>query len=152
MIAADARMRRASPRRRFITFRRDENGSISVEFVLWIPVFITLIAIITDLSIVYVVNANMYDVARDAARRWSQDRSGTEFPDDAAVRTFVTDNLVLGYDRDEVFYEVNPLKDEAANEVTVAIRADSADVDIFGIMRPLGVDNLVAVVTMRLEP
>ena len=80
------------------------------------------------------------------------DRSETEFPDYDAVRKQVTDNLVIGYDRDEVTYFVNPLKDEDTNEVTVAIRADSADVDIFGIMRPLGVDSLVAVVTMRLEP
>lgn len=152
MVVAGSAAGRAPRRRRFINFRKDENGSVSVEFVLWIPIFIFLIAIITDLSIVYVVNANMYDVARDTARRWSQDRYRKEFPTDEDVKDHVTSALVIGYDKDGVEYEVAPIWDEAGNEVTVAIRADSADVDIFGIMKPIGVDTLVAHVTMRLEP
>ncbi len=152
MNASDTASWRVRRRRRFITIRRDENGSISIEFVLWIPIFIFLIAIITDLSIVYVVNANMYDVARDTARIWSQDRARTRFPNDQAVRDHVEAELNIGYDNDGVNYEVDPDFDLANNEVTVAIRAASADVDVFGIMTPIGVDWLFAQVTMRLEP
>jgi Flp pilus assembly protein TadG len=152
MAQADSGLRRTPRRRRFISFHRDENGSISVEFVLWIPIFIFLIAIITDLSIVYVVNANMYDVARDTARRWSQDRNRNEFPTDQDVKDHVNDEMVLGYDTDGVKYDVNAVWNPDDDEVTVAIRAKSADVDIFGIMTPLGVEDLVAQVTMRLEP
>lgn len=139
-------------RSRFVEIRRDEDGSISIEFVLWIPIFIILIAIITDLSIVYAVNANMYDVARDTARRWSQDRAAETYPTDQHVIDHVKSELVIGYDQDGVNYDVNPSKDEVNDRVTVAIRAKAADVDIFGIMGPIGVEDLFAQVTMRLEP
>lgn len=54
-------------------FLRDEAGSITVEFLLWLPVFIFVLAAVVDASSLFQVHADMQTVARDSARRMAMD-------------------------------------------------------------------------------
>lgn len=55
-----------SLRNRFVG---DENGSMTIEFVLWIPIIMALLATAIDATMLYVTHTEMANVARDTARR-----------------------------------------------------------------------------------
>jgi hypothetical protein len=61
--------RRPAGRRGARRFARDEEGSITIETLLWFPVYLTLLGLIADLSVIYTVNADMWHVSYDVARR-----------------------------------------------------------------------------------
>ena len=50
-------------------FRRDETGSMTVEFVLWVPIIVALLVTMIDATTLYVTHSEMWNVARDTARR-----------------------------------------------------------------------------------
>jgi Flp pilus assembly protein TadG len=56
-------------RARLIRFGREHSGSITVEFVIWIPVFLVIMGFIADATSLYLMQADMWNVARDTARR-----------------------------------------------------------------------------------
>jgi len=49
-------------------FLRGSRGSISVEFVVWMPVFLIVLAMMADGATIFIRQANMWSAARDAAR------------------------------------------------------------------------------------
>ena len=51
----------------FDRFRR-EDGSMAIEFVIMVPLFVAMISGVVDLSRIYVDQANYYNIARDTAR------------------------------------------------------------------------------------
>ncbi len=55
--------------RGILSFLRDDRGSQSVEFLLWVPVFVALLIIVMDASTLYITQTEMENVARDTARR-----------------------------------------------------------------------------------
>src|ERR1700680_651165 len=56
-------------RARLARFGREQRGSITVEFVIWIPVFLVIMGFIADATMLYLTQADMWNVARDTARR-----------------------------------------------------------------------------------
>ena len=50
-------------------FLRDERGVETVEFIVWIPFIVFLLVIVTDTSFLYFGQTQMWNVARDTARR-----------------------------------------------------------------------------------
>jgi Flp pilus assembly protein TadG len=48
-----------------LRFLRDERGSATIEFVLWVPVFMILLVATTDASILYLHHTEMWNVSRD---------------------------------------------------------------------------------------
>ena len=50
-------------------FLRDDKGSQTIEFVLWLPIIGALLVIISYASILYTAHTEMWNVARDTARR-----------------------------------------------------------------------------------
>ncbi|HSF95368.1 MAG TPA: TadE family protein [Thermohalobaculum sp.] len=50
-------------------FLDDETGSMSVEFVMWIPFLAIMLVIAVDASYLYLSQNQMWNVARDTARR-----------------------------------------------------------------------------------
>lgn len=50
-------------------FGREQRGSITVEFVIWIPVFLVIMGFIADATMLYLMQADMWNVARDTTRR-----------------------------------------------------------------------------------
>ena len=57
----------ARSRRRFSSLRGDDRGAVTVEFVLWFPFVIFLLAILTDFVFIYMTNSSMWSAARQAA-------------------------------------------------------------------------------------
>ena len=51
--------------RRFI---RDQTGTATIEFVLWVPLYVILLVAVTDASILYLTHTEMWNAARDTAR------------------------------------------------------------------------------------
>jgi len=50
-------------------FLQDQRGSATIEFVLWIPGFALLLIVTADASVLYLTHTEMWNVARDTARR-----------------------------------------------------------------------------------
>ncbi|HXL98334.1 MAG TPA: TadE family protein [Rhizomicrobium sp.] len=53
-------------KRRFAFF--GQSGTASVEFVIWMPIFAVILACSADACMMYLVQADMWDVARDTVR------------------------------------------------------------------------------------
>lgn len=55
-------------------FFRDENGSYTLEFVIWMPIFAVLLAIVMNLSMIFYYESQMLRVTQDATRAYSLGR------------------------------------------------------------------------------
>ncbi len=49
-------------------FRRDETGSVTVEFVLWLPVVLAILLVAVDVTFAFIGIGNMWQVSRETAR------------------------------------------------------------------------------------
>jgi Flp pilus assembly protein TadG len=56
--------------RRLSSFVRDE-GTVTVEFMLWLPFIFTTILFAVDIALIYLKQADMWNVARDVSRHMS---------------------------------------------------------------------------------
>jgi Flp pilus assembly protein TadG len=52
-----------------------DDGTVSVEFMLWMPLIFTIILFTVDVALIYLKQADMWNVARDQSRRMSVDSS-----------------------------------------------------------------------------
>ncbi|MFO7855630.1 MAG: TadE/TadG family type IV pilus assembly protein [Paracoccaceae bacterium] len=82
------------PARAARRLRRCERGAATVEFVLWMPFFLGLLLLLTDVSILAWRYAQMWDVARTTARELSL---GTLPRTQTAVEAFVHSRLTADY-------------------------------------------------------
>ncbi len=125
-------------------FLRDEKAAVTIEFVLWVPIFVSMLVFVTDASIIYLTHSEMWNVARDTTRRMTtrQLTTVTEARDFAAARLFLGQRT----------YVIDPT-DPARAEMNVTIAISLGDATIFGFFFEsiLG-KSLVASVTMRREP
>ena len=129
--------------RSVFTFLRAEKGAVTIEFVLWVPIFIGLFVFVTDASIIYLTHSEMWNVARDTTRRMTTE----EITNDAEVRDYAAARLFLG----SRTYVIDPKFSTADLNITIAIGLD--DAAIFGFFfKPILGRSLVASVTMRKEP
>jgi Flp pilus assembly protein TadG len=62
------------PDQKLRRFFRDENGSYTLEFVIWMPMFAILLAIVMNLSMVFYYESQMLRVTQDATRAYSLGR------------------------------------------------------------------------------
>ena len=71
-------MRRFTPSHRpaamLRRFRRSEDGSFTLEAVIWMPIFAVLLAIIMNLSMVFFYESQMLRITQDATRAYSLGR------------------------------------------------------------------------------
>jgi Flp pilus assembly protein TadG len=124
-------------------FLDDEKGAVTIEFVLWVPIFVGLLVFVTDASIVYLTHSEMWSVARDTVRRMTtgEIKTATEARDYAAAHLFLGNRTYV--------IDSNPLS--ADMNITIAVGLDGAAV--FGFFfEPILGQTLVASVTMRKEP
>ena len=125
-----------------LTFVRDEKGAVTIEFVLWVPIFVGLFVLVTDASIIYLTHSEMWSVARDTTRRMTTGQITTR----AEAADWAASHLFLG----NRSYMIDPDFGGEMN-VTIAIGLDGAA--IFGFFfEPVLGQSLVASVTMRREP
>ncbi len=123
-------------------FLRDERGSATIEFVLWVPVFVIILVAATDATVLYLHHTEMWNVSRDVARRVAV---GDMSEADAA--TAVQNDMFL-YSR---AYTV-ATSDPTALDVQIMIQTSVADASVFGFFEPIMDRYLTAMVTMRREP
>ena len=69
------------------TFLRDDRGSQTIEFVLWLPIIGALLVIISYASIFYAAHTEMWNVARDTARRMTTGALATEVEAEAYAKS-----------------------------------------------------------------
>jgi len=120
-------------------FRKDEGGTATVEFVLWLPLIAGIIVGAFDLNIMLMTQSNMYTVARDTARRVSTGELTT-----TTGKAYALAQLnYMGFD-----YGVD-ITD--STDVVVAIKTTLSNVAVLGVMGGEGKYNLTATVTMRSE-
>ena len=124
-------------------FLRDEKAAVTIEFVLWVPIFIGLFVFVTDASIIYLTHSEMWSVARDTTRRMTTGQITT----DAEARNYAAAHLFLG----SRTYVIDPEFASADLNITIAIGLDDATIFGFFFKGILG-RSLVASVTMRKEP
>ena len=132
----------------------DDSGATTVEFVLWVPVFMFILMITVDVSLLFLRQSNLWYVARDVARQASLHQFDSYADPLAVLKAQAEAQGTFGGD-------VPSAADSSItnSEVTVILRVPMVDVGIFGILniggRAINVGNsgnLVAFVKMRLEP
>ena len=129
-------------RRLVSQFLRDERGSATIEFVLWVPIFVVILVAATDATILYLHHTEMWNVSRDVARRVAVG----DMTEAEAVN--VVQNEMYLYSR---AYTVST-SDPTELDVKIMIRTSVADASVFGFFKPVLGRYLTAMVTMRREP
>lgn len=123
---------------------RDDSGSTTVEFVLWVPVFMVILGLTVDVSLMFLRQSNIWQVARDTARQVSIRRYTVE-----QGVTYATANATFAGD---VPTTVDVIYLPAVDVVEVTIAVPISDVGLFGILNIGAGSDLVAVVRHRMEP
>ena len=128
-------------------FFQRQDGATTVEFVVMLPVFIFIVGVAANAGTLFLIQSDMYNTARDAARRIS---SG-ELTNLAAVRNYANGRLFV---RDNAYtITCTPVNCSPASkaEGTVQISTPIAGAALFPIA-PFNSGSLVTSVTMRREP
>ncbi len=71
-------------------FRRSEDGSFTLEAVIWMPIFAVLLAIIMNLSMVFFYESQMLRISQDAVRAFSLGRIS-----EAQAEQYIDDRLAF---------------------------------------------------------
>jgi Flp pilus assembly protein TadG len=127
----------------FDRFLRDERGSQSIEFILWIPIFVGLLIIVMDATTLYITQTEMENVARDTARSMIKGLPPLQAKTQALNSMSLRD---LPY---SVFTNFDPV---IGADVTIAIQTGT--ISILGYLNPLSITGttLAARVIMRPDP
>lgn len=124
---------------------RDKQGAVTIEFVLWIPIIVALLVTAIDATTLYVTHTEMWNVARDTARRIT---SGVIRSEAQAV-SHATQAMKLR----DLPYAVDVFHDPDG-DTSVAIRLAFKDMSIIGYGSPLTIfgGTITAHVIMRSDP
>ena len=123
-------------------FFRDERGSYTIEFCLWIPIFFFFLAATIDASMIYLTHNAMWNAARDTARRVTTG----QLPTDEIAEDFLAQQVTVY--QDQMYPEVDLSQ---PHEVTVRVYMPVAGASPFGVFGMLD-RALEATVVMRREP
>lgn len=124
-------------------FLRDDRGTATIEFVIWIPIFVALLIIVVDLSMVHLAHTEMWNVARDTARRMTTGVIRTE----AEAEIWALGNLNV-YDTN---YSVAATR-LPDSYMLVVVSAQFSDISVFGFAFESLLGNTIrASVVMRAE-
>ena len=145
--------------RGILTFLRDDRGSQSIEFVLWLPIIGALLVIISYASILYTTHTEMWNVARDTARRMTTGvfdvKVNKEWVLDEAKATAYAQEQLKLYEFFGAGYAVTATENLDTSRMTVVITLGvsdgSFDAGFFGAFSLVG-GTLAARVVMRAEP
>jgi Flp pilus assembly protein TadG len=122
-------------------FFRDERGSQTIEFVLWVPIIGALMVLVTDAFNIYMTHTEMWNVARDTARRMTMG----DITSKADAETYASSQLSLF----DYPYSVAAIHDPDTS-MTVRVALNVGDSSFFGLTLFGGTMN--ARVVMRSEP
>jgi|APEBP8051073178_1049388.scaffolds.fasta_scaffold00293_28 Flp pilus assembly protein TadG len=130
-------------RRALWCFGRKQEGSVTVEFVLWLPVFMGIMLLSADASLMFLRQSNFWSVSRDTARIVS--RHGL---DTYRAELYAEQMAKVGTYTPDVTVRVDPI----TSTVTVQISGEAQRLAPFGIMSFAVGDRISAEVTQTLEP
>jgi Flp pilus assembly pilin Flp len=122
-------------------FMSQENGSTTVEFVLWLPLLVAVLIVAVDASVLYMRQSNLWQVSRDTARIVS--------------RHGMTEAVAEAYARNEaMFGDYVPTVDVQVNGqvVTVTMAASLNEIAPIGIFNFALNEDLVASISHAVEP
>lgn len=124
----------------FDSFLSDDRGSVTIEFVLWVPVFAVIMMLASDASFMYLTMTRMENAARDAARRVSMGQLDT-----ATVSNYVASGLDSGP------YSVSA-ECSTIDYACVQIQRPVDSIVSFRVLTALLGTSIGAEMKMRLEP
>ena len=75
----------ASVSRRVTGFCKDDQGSATIESVIWLPIFVFVLAIIMNVSMVFFYESQLTRIVHDGNRAFSLGR----LPDSIAVQDYI---------------------------------------------------------------
>ena len=123
------------------TFKRDENGGVTIEFVLWLPLLMSLFLIATDATVAFMRQSQMWQVSRDTARIVS--RYGMT---ESAAENYALQNAAFGSTIPAVDVE------RSGTEVIVAITTPADALTIFGTLNFALGERITTRVVHAMEP
>ena len=129
--------------KRLSSFLRADAGNATVEFTLWVPVFIGILLLGADASAAFTRQSNFWSVSYETARIVSRHAL-----DAKAGADFARDHMRIGSYTPEVAVTI----DQMTQTVTVLVTADFGKMAPFGILA-IGLDQEVSfAVSQTLEP
>lgn len=128
-------------RTKTIRFRKTDDGSASIEFVLWIPVFMFILMLAIDASILFMTQSNYWSISRDTARLVARHAISL---DDA--KAYAEANAVNKFAAPEATVSVD------GQTVTVVLTSPAAALTAFNIFSFASPFRLEAATTQALEP
>ena len=123
-------------------FLRDDRGTATIEFVLWVPVVVFVLLAVVDATVLYLHHTEMWNVSRDVARRISVG----EITESEAVDA-IKESLFL-YSDSYYVQTSNPKN----LDVHIYIQTPVSEASVFGIFQPVLGNQIEAYVRTRREP
>lgn len=102
---------------------KDRRGGATVEFVVWLPFFLSMLAVFTDIALILNTRARMINAATEAAIAFAVDHK-TEADAEAVAAGFFDD-----FEPGELTVSVTP--DGTGNVVTAEISASFSTIMLF---------------------
>lgn len=130
-------------RKRFLSFLRAESGSATVEFTLWVPVFLGILLLGADASVAFTRQANFWRITNETARIVSRHAMDVE-----SGAAFARDKMQIG----NYVPEIEVTIDDTKQVVTVSVTADAKQVAPLGILSFALDDSISFSVSQALEP
>lgn len=125
-----------------IRFLHDQKGAVTIEFTVIVPLFVLLMVFFADASVIYLSHSEMFNTARDLARRMATG----ELTSAEDVQIYAEEHLFLG----NRTYQVFPQYVDGQIRVTMAVPLSQAA--IFGAwFGPIIGDELRATAVMASE-
>ena len=122
-------------------FRKGAEGSVTIEFVMWLPVLVSILVLAVDASVLFMTQSNYWSVTRDTARLVARHALTA---DDAEV--YAAQNATWG----SVSPTVGVSIDGAT--VTVSMAAPTSSIAPFGILEFAIGSTIDASISQTLEP
>ena len=123
------------------SFRKDEDASATIEFVLWLPLLCSLFLLATDATVAFMRQSQMWQVSRDTARVLS--RHGMT---DATAKDYAQANASFGSTVPEVTVQ------SSNTQVMVAISAPASAMTVFGTLNFALGEKITTRVIHAVEP
>lgn len=122
-------------------FTEDESAAVTVEFVLWVPVFVLILAITVDATVLFMTQANLWSISRDTTRLMA-----ARYLTDAEAKDYARDRMAAW--GDDTTIEASSTLSEATVTFTVPI----ASVSPFNIVTAFTSGTLGVTLTQHMEP
>lgn len=123
------------------TNHANEDGGVSVEFMLWVPVFVALMTGAVDVGTIFTYKTNYWGVARDTARQVARHAMSQ-----SEAETYAQTKATYSGIAPETTVTIS------ATDVTVTLLGQADTIASFGIFKILDGAEISATVTYALEP